>query len=321
MITTPYKKRYQQDPSVFGRVAVLCGGWSAEREVSLESGNAVFKALKASNINVEKIVLDQVDNQNNFIKRLLNNEFDRIFIALHGIGGEDGKVQALLDLLNIPYTGSDHAASAMAMNKLKAKQIWLQKDILTPDFIELSDDEDWETICNNLNRSIFVKPVLEGSSLGMSYVESAKNLETAYKKAKKHGTDVIAEQAVQGREFTVAILNNFALPPIELKTDHIFYDYNAKYIDETTEYICPVSLFDSEIEELKGISLSAFKELNCKGWARADFMRDEKGRFYLLEINTVPGMTSHSLVPMAAKEAGLIFDELVLEILMETFES
>ena len=220
-----YTRRYNGNPAQFGRVAVLCGGWSAERDVSLKSGEAVFLALKLAGVNVVKL-----DVSKDVIQQLLVEAFDTVFIALHGVGGEDGKIQALLDLMSIPYTGSRHAGSAIAMNKLKAKQIWLNKNIITPNFVELFLDSDWSQAFSDLNNAVFVKPVLEGSSLGMSYVTSASELKNAYLEAASHKCSVIAEQAIVGREFTVAILNGEALPPIELRTNHTFYDYEAKYI-------------------------------------------------------------------------------------------
>jgi len=265
-----------------------------------------------------KIEVEKDQSQKSLIECLLKNDLDRVFIALHGVGGEDGKVQALLDLMNIPYTGSGHASSAMAMNKLKAKQIWMTKNILTPKFTELSINSNWNEVFNELNGDLFVKPVLEGSSLGMSYVTDVAQLTQAYKKAYEHGCSVIAEQTIKGREFTVALLNDIALSPVELTTDHTFYDYEAKYTDSTTHYYCPVDLSEEKIKKLQNITLEAAKELDCYGWGRADFIQDDlTGDFYLLEINTVPGMTDHSLVPMAAKQAGLSFDDLVLEILMQ----
>jgi len=308
----PYQKKYNDNSSAFGRVAVLCGGMSAERDVSLRSGDAIFTALLRGGIDAIKI-----DVRKNIVEQIIDENVDCAFIALHGVGGEDGKVQALLSLLGIPYTGSDHASSAIAMNKLKAKQIWQSVGIATPEYLVLDERSDWECIITQLGNSIFVKPVLEGSSLGMSHVHTANDLKNAFYSAAEHNCQVIAEQAINGREFTVTILNGLALPPIELKTDHDFYDYDAKYVDTSTQYICPTSLTDIQLEQLKRISLHAFDEVGCSGWGRADFMQDEKGNFYLLELNTVPGMTDHSLVPMAAKAVGLTFDELALEILSQ----
>lgn len=307
----PYQKKYDAK-SRFGRVAVLCGGMSAERDVSLRSGDAVFSALLHANIDVIKI-----DVGSNVVEQILAEKIDCAFIALHGVGGEDGKIQALLSLLGIPYTGSDHASSAIAMNKLKAKQVWQSVDIKTPNYLVLNENSNWDEIITVLGNSIFVKPVLEGSSIGMSHVHTANDLKNAFYSAAKHDCQVIAEQAITGREFTVAMLNGVALPPIELKTDHDFYDYDAKYIDTSTQYLCPTSLINAQSEQLKNISLHAFDVIGCSGWGRADFMQDKNGNFYLLELNTVPGMTDHSLVPMAAKAVGLTFDELVLEILSQ----
>lgn len=309
---TNYEKRYQGDACAFGRVAVLCGGNSQEREISLLSGEAIYQALIDSGVNAIK-----VDVGHDIVNVLANQSFERVFIALHGVGGEDGKVQALLDLLNIPFTGSKHASSAIAMNKLKSKQIWQAAGIRTPAYTVITDTTDWPATTNTLGSSIFVKPVLEGSSLGMSHVHDEHQLCLAYKKAARHACDVIAEQAIHGKEFTVTLLNGVALPVIELNTDHDFYDYDAKYISETTQYQCPADLSEQKTIELQALAVQAFNEIGCSGWGRADFMQDSHGDFYLLELNTVPGMTDHSLVPMAAKALGLSFKELVLEILMQ----
>lgn len=305
-----YKKVPSIESDAFGTVAVLYGGLSAEREISLQSGNAVLQALQA-----KKIHAIGVDVDKDIISRLQEINPDRVFIALHGVGGEDGKVQGMLDWLGIPYTGSDHAASSLAMNKLRTKQIWTAVGLPTPKYQVLTEESDWLAVMDSLQHQVFVKPVNEGSSLGMSFVNRTDELEAAYKKAVEHDHTVIAEQRVDGKEFTVSVLNGQALPPIQLKTDHVFYDYDAKYISDDTQYLCPCGLTKEKIEELQSIALRAFHALGCKGWGRIDFMQDQNEQFYLLEANTVPGMTSHSLVPMAAKNIGLDFEELVFEIL------
>lgn len=243
---------------------------------------------------------------------------DRVFIALHGPGGEDGKMQAVLDWLAIPYTGSDHAASALAMDKLKTKQVWQSVGLVTPEYASLVENSDWQAVLDSLGGQGFVKPAHEGSSIGMSVVSTAQELKAAYEKAAHYDAKVLVERRIVGREFTVAVLNGVALPAIGLKTDHVFYDYDAKYVSNTTQYLCPCGLTQEKEAELQSIAQQAFAAVGCKGWGRVDFMQDEAGNFYLLEVNTVPGMTDHSLVPMAARQSGIEFNELVLEILAQT---
>ena len=300
-------------PENFGCVAVLFGGTSAEREISLESGHAVTDALKNMHIEVHGI-----DVQENLIEQMMGCNPDRAFIALHGVGGEDGRVQAVLEYLNIPYTGSDHAASALGMNKINTKRVWQSINLPTPNYAVLKDNTDWQVTLADLGGEAFVKPVREGSSLGMALVSSATELENAYREAGNFDNDVIAEQRISGAEFTVGILNDFALPVVQLKTSNVFYDYHAKYIANDTQYLCPCGLPENEENILRDLALRAFQAVGCSGWGRVDFMQDQAGNFYLLEVNTVPGMTSHSLVPMAAKAMGLSFAELVLEILAQT---
>ncbi len=297
----------------FGKVAVLYGGLSAERDISLQSGAAVLAVLQQEGVDAVGIDVDE-----DIVNTLFNIKPNRVFLALHGIGGEDGKIQGLLDWMKIPYTGSNHAASALAMNKLTTKQVWVGMGLSTPKYVALKGDEDWNSILNFLGGQVFVKPVNEGSSLGMSYAESVQDLKKAYEKAKQYDTVVIAEKKVVGGEYTVAVLNGQALPPIQLKTDNTFYDYDAKYISNDTEYLCPCGLSQKKVNEIQQIAIDAFKALGGSGWGRIDFMQNEKEEFLLLEVNTIPGMTSHSLVPMAAKNAGLSFGELVIEILSGT---
>lgn len=291
-----------------GPVAVLFGGTSAEREVSLKSGEAILQALLAQSIDARAI-----DTQDQSWQQRLTSDCKHCFIALHGGDGEDGTIQALLESMDISYTGSGVAASALAMDKVKCKQLWKTIGLPTPEFIELSDGSDWTAIIAQLGK-VFVKPVREGSSIGMAIAESADELEVAYKKAKCYDPQVIAEQLIEGAEFTVAILGDRALPAIRLETDSLFYDYEAKYISDDTRYICPCGLSSEQESLLQEIALSAFSSVGCSGWGRVDVMQDDKGNFYLLEVNTVPGMTSHSLVPMAAKAVAMSFEELVLDI-------
>lgn len=299
-----------------GRVGVLFGGLSAEREISLQSGAAVIAALVE--VGVEHIAIDVGDN---IIADIQAAKIDRAFLILHGPGGEDGRIQALLEFLNIPYTGSDVASSALAMDKLRTKQLWRGVDIdgkqglPTPEFTVLTQGSNFAQVLANLGGEVMVKPANEGSSIGMSRVNNAIELEIAFQKAAQYQGSILVEQLIVGAEYTIAILDGEALPPIKLETDHTFYDFNAKYIAEDTRYLCPCGLSDEKELELKTLALNAFNTVGCRGWGRVDVMADAQQNFYLLEVNTAPGMTSHSLVPMAAKAVGLSFAELVLRIL------
>ena len=299
----------------FGRVAVLMGGWSAEREVSLRSGNEVLSALQTGGVDAHK-----VDVNRDIAARLLSDNFDRAFNVLHGPGGEDGVIQGLLDIIGLPYTGSGVKASAITMDKIVSKRIWRSAGLPTPAFQRLTENSDWSAVVTDLGLPLIVKPVSEGSSIGMSVVESEAQLPVAWKLAAEHANDVFAEQWVDGEEYTVAILADEALPAIKLITPHRFYDYSAKYEVEDTQYICPCGLSYADEAAIADLSLSAFQILDASGWGRVDLMRDTKGEFLLIEVNTVPGMTSHSLVPKAAKQAGMDFPELVKRILATTLE-
>ncbi|MGI1678443.1 MAG: D-alanine--D-alanine ligase [Cellvibrionaceae bacterium] len=294
-----------------GVVGVLYGGTSAERDVSLQSGKAVLDALLRSNVNAIGI-----DVNDEVLTQLTSIKLDRVFIVLHGVGGEDGKIQSLLSFLHLPYTGSGVQASALAMDKLLSKQLWNGIGLPTAKFFSLDSDSDWEKVIDSLGGKAFVKPAHEGSSLGMSLVNNADELKTAFSHARKFDKTVIAETFLAGEEYTVTVLNDAALPAIKLETDNQFYDYDAKYISNDTRYLCPCGLSTEKENELKEIALNAYRSLGCSGWARVDLMADQGGEIYLLEVNTAPGMTSHSLVPMAAKAAGIGFEELVLRILL-----
>jgi D-alanine-D-alanine ligase len=294
--------------AIGGKLAVLFGGSSAEREISLKSGAAVAAAFIYQGVPVETI-----DVAEDGWMQYLQAEFSNVFIALHGPGGEDGTVQGALDCLGVKYTGSGVMASALAMDKFRCKLLWLGMGLSTPKFIELTADSDWDAIIADLG-AVIVKPACEGSSIGMSRAAKSEELHSAWQDAQAYGR-VFAEQWVAGSEYTVAILNGEALPAIKLETDAVFYDFNAKYISDETRYLCPCGLSAQEELELSELALAAFNSLGCEGWGRVDVMRDSDGRFYLLEVNTVPGMTDHSLVPMAAKQAGLNFEQLVLAIL------
>ncbi len=297
-----------------GSVAVLYGGLSAEREVSLRSGQAVHAALVRQGVSCQLI-----DVQENVVEQLQSQVFDRAFIALHGAGGEDGRIQALLEFLGLPYTGSGVQASALAMDKIKSKLIWLGMGLPTATFFKLEETTDWGAALEQLGGSAMVKPTHEGSSIGMSKVASADELRQAYEAARQYDNSVFAEALLTGAEYTVAILNDRPLPVIKLETDNTFYDYEAKYVSNDTRYVCPCGLSAEEELKLQELALAAFKSLDCKGWGRVDVMADTRGDFYLLEVNTVPGMTDHSLVPMAAKAAGIHFDDLVSELLSQAF--
>jgi len=294
----------------FGKVAVLMGGLSAEREISLLSGNAVLAALKAQGVDAHG-----VDVSENIVSDLAKQHYQRAFIVLHGRGGEDGTIQALLKLMSVPYTGSGVMASSLAMDKLKTKQIWLAMGLPTPDFCILDSEQSCQQALEKLSLPLIVKPVLEGSSIGMSKVESEDELIPAWQKAQQCGGTVIAEHWIEGDEYTAAMLGDQVLPMIKLKTTHKFYDYDAKYEAVDTQYICPCGLSEEKEAEFAALMTKAFNAVGASSWGRVDFIVDKNKQPWLIEVNTVPGMTDHSLVPMAAKQAGISFDELVLKIL------
>ena len=299
--------------SKFGRVGLLYGGTSSEREVSLMSGAAVHQALK--NLGVDVVLIDA---QNDLLQTLPSHNLDRVFIALHGPGGEDGTLQGALEYLGLPYTGSGVLASALAMDKLRCKQMWQGIGLATADFAVLDSQSDWTGIMQCLGGKAMVKPASEGSSIGMSRAETPEQLQLAWKQAAEFDMTVIAEPLLEGKEYTVAILGDQALPSIRIHTDEVFYDYQAKYFSDATQYQCPSDLSPERETEIRQLSMDAFNTVGCRGWGRVDLMVDSNGKFQLLEVNTSPGMTSHSLVPMAAKVAGLDFDQLVLAILEES---
>ncbi|MGD8812055.1 MAG: D-alanine--D-alanine ligase [Thioalkalispiraceae bacterium] len=299
------------NPQQFGKVAVLMGGWSAERNVSLQSGQVVLKALQENGIDAHAIDVQRESVLND----LQNGKFDRVFNILHGPGGEDGVIQGMLEILNLPYTGSGVLASALAMDKLRTKQMLDSQSLPTPAYMIMDKDTDFEYVVACLGLPLMVKPVLEGSSIGMTRVDEASQLVKAWEVAAAFSGEVIAEQWVEGSEYTVAVLNDEALPVIRLETPHAFYDYEAKYQTNDTQYICPCGLDAAEEARLQRLALSAMKVIGVAGWGRVDILCDEKGQPYIIELNTIPGMTDHSLVPMAAKAKGISFDELVIRIL------
>ena len=294
----------------FGRVGLLYGGTSSEREVSLKSGSAVHQSLL--NLGIDVIAIDAQDD---VIQVLPGHKLDRVFIALHGPGGEDGTLQGALEYLRLPYTGSGVLASALAMDKLRCKQMWQGIALPTPAFSVLDAQSDWLGIMQSLGGKAMVKPACEGSSIGMSRAETPAQLKQAWVHAAEFGLTVIAESLMEGAEYTVAILGDQALPSIRIETCETFYDYRAKYFSDATQYMCPSDLSSEREAEIRELSMAAFNSLACKGWGRVDLMLDADDSFQLLEVNTSPGMTSHSLVPMAAKAADLNFDQLVLAIL------
>ena len=297
----------------FGKVAVLMGGKSGEREVSLKSGTAVLKALQAQGIDAHGF-----DPKNQPLHDL--ETFDRIFINLHGRFGEDGCIQGALEMLHIPYTGSGVMASAIGMDKWRTKLLWRAMQVATPDFELVNANSDFAAIEQKLGLPLFVKPANEGSSIGISKVKTAGGLKAAYELAAQSDAIVIAEQFVGGGEYTVGIIGDgqgdyTALPIIRIVPKNEFYDFEAKYLRDDTEYRCPSGLSAEKEAQIQQEALLAFKAVGCKGWGRVDFLMDDNGSHYFLEINTSPGMTDHSLVPMAAKAAGISFEQLVVRIL------
>ena len=295
-----------------GRVAVLLGGNSAERAVSLKSGEAVYEALKAAGVDAFKL-----DLAGDLLAGLMGLKADRVFNILHGRGGEDGEIQAVLELLDLPYTGSSQCASALTMNKLLTKRVLCGSGIPTPDFIELGSEADCERLLDELGLPVFVKPNLEGSSIGMTPVHRAADLVPAWKKASAYG-EVFAEKWIVGSEYTAGFLDNLVLPLIKLDTPHEFYDYDAKYLADDTVYTCPCGLDDDMTARINQLVLQTIKVTGVRHWGRVDLMLDEAGQPWIIEVNTVPGMTDHSLVPMAARQAGLEMPDLVLKILSLT---
>jgi len=304
------------NPESFGKVAVLFGGKSAEREVSLKSGAAVLAALKRSGVDAHAF-----DPAVQDLQSLRDEGYERAFIALHGRFGEDGTVQGALELLGIPYTGSGVLASALGMDKWRTKLVWQAAQLPVPNYALLDAHSDWDAVVRQLGLPLFVKPANEGSSVGISKVKRAEQLQAAYREAAKHDKLVIAESFIGGGEYTVAILcdaakgGDQALPVIKIEPASEFYDYEAKYFRDDTRYLCPCGLDTEKEAEMQRLARQAFALIGGQGWGRVDFLMDETGRPYLLEVNTAPGMTDHSLVPMAARQAGIGFDQLVVKIL------
>jgi D-alanine-D-alanine ligase len=294
----------------FGKVAVLMGGRSAEREISLKSGAMVLDALRKSRVDAHAF-----DPRDRRLAELVAEKFERAFIALHGRFGEDGTVQGALEYLGIPYTGSGVMASALAMDKWRAKLLWQAAGMPTPAHELLTSQSDWARVADRLGLPLMVKPASEGSSIGMTKVTSVEALGAAYELAAGYDKAVIAEAFVEGIELTAGILGDEPLPLIRLETPRTFYDYQAKYFADDTRYICPCGLPERDEQRIRQVAFAAFELLGCSGWGRVDLMLDRAGDPFLLEVNTVPGMTDHSLVPMAARAKGMSFEDLCVRIL------
>lgn len=292
----------------FGKVAVLMGGTSAERKVSLKSGAGVLAALQRQGVDAH--AFDPAEQPLDALKG-----YDRAFIALHGRYGEDGTIQGALDLMGIPFTGPGVMASAVGMDKFRTKLIWQAAGLPVPEYAMLTADSNFDEVEEQLGLPLFVKPVREGSSIGVSMVTTEGGLRAAWQEAARHDPLVIAEAGVMGGEYTVGILGDRALPIIKIEPTTAFYDYDAKYFRDDTRYLCPCGLSAEKEAEIQAGALKAFQVLGGKGWGRVDFLMDEAGRHYFLEVNTSPGMTDHSLVPMAARVAGMDYDQLVLQVL------
>ena len=295
----------------FGKIAVLLGGKSAEREISLMSGNGVLKALRAKGVDAHAFDPAQRD-----LFDLKREGYARCFIALHGRGGEDGTIQGALEYLGIPYTGSGVMGSAIGMDKWRTKMVWIANGIPTPRFRILTEKENWASVARELKLPLIVKPANEGSTLGLTKVTAAKQLPAAYELAAKKYNDIaLAEQFVDGPEYTASVLGDEALPLIRIEAPKGNYDYQNKYFTDDTKYHCPSGLPPKKEEELKALTLKAFRAVGCRGWGRVDIMLDARKKPWLLEVNTSPGMTGHSLVPMAARAVGISYEDLCVRIL------
>jgi D-alanine-D-alanine ligase len=314
-LKTATTARRARTPGEFGKVAVLLGGDSSEREISLLSGNAVLAALKRRGVNAESF-----DPGRRAIQELASDGFDRAWIALHGPGGEDGVMQGALEWLGIPYTGSGVLASALTMDKLKTKRVVVGAGLTAPPYAVLNGPEDLARALEDVGLPLMVKPASQGSSVGITKVKTAAQLAGAYTEARAVDPIVFAERFIEGDELTVAVLAQRALPSIRIVPATEFYDYQAKYFRDDTKYHCPSGLTAAEEAEIQAAALATFRVTDCFGWGRVDFMRERgSGRFYFIEINTTPGMTDHSLVPMAARQAGIDFEELAWRVLESSF--
>ena len=310
----PFPPMRTNDAKVFGRVAVLMGGGSAEREVSLDSGRNVLEALRSRGVDAHA-----VDGIHALVDALVHGKFDRVFNILHGNrgGGEDGVLQGLLEALEVPYTGSGVLGSALTMDKIRTKQVWMSMGLPTPRFERLAPDSDVRAAALRLGLPVFVKPSSEGSSVGVARVTDEAGIAEAIRVAREYGGEMLMEQMVIGDELTVPVVGDLALPSIRIVPKQGWYDYNAKYLADDTQYLCP-GLEGAQEDAIRALALAAFRAAGCTGWGRVDVMRDRAGNLSLLEVNTAPGMTSHSLVPKSARTVGVEFDELCWRILEQT---
>ncbi len=299
----------------FGKVAVLLGGTSAERPVSLKSGGAVLDALLRKGVNAVGI-----DVGADVLAQLVKGGFDRVFIALHGRGGEDGTIQGALDLLGLPYAGSGVLGSALGMDKYRCKLVWRGLGLPTPEFCLISDEKELSKLAD-WGYPLVIKPVHEGSSIGISRVEDSSGLVDAWRAARGYDGQVLVERWIDGSEYTGGIIQGKPLPLIRVETPRKFFDFEAKYHEDSTRYYCPCGLPEADEARLQQLALTAFEGVGCRDWGRVDMLLDRSGQPWLIEVNTIPGMTDHSLVPMAARQAGLDFDDLVLTILAGTLDS
>lgn len=302
------------DPRAFGRVAVLMGGSSSEREVSLDSGRNVLEALRARGVDAQA-----VDGLPALLEALRENRFDRVFNILHGGVGENGVLQGALEALAVPYTGTGVLGSALTLDKIRTKQVWMAVGLPTPRYARLVVGDDVRAAAARLGLPVIVKPASEGSSVGVSRVFSEADLDAAVELAARYPGELLMEEMIEGQELTVAVLGETALPSIRIVPKGAYYDYHAKYVAEDTQYLCP-GLEGAPEEKIRKLAVKAFKAAGCSGWARVDVMRDRKGDFFLLEVNTAPGMTSHSLVPKAARQVGIGFEDLCWRILEMSME-
>ena len=296
------------EASNFGKVAVLMGGTSNERDISLESGEAVLDALHR-----KKVAAIAIDPKKDNLEQL--ESFNRAFICLHGKGGEDGEIQIFLEGINVPYTGSGILSSSLGMDKFKSKTIWNSKNISTPDFMQVNHADDFKEASNFCGLPFFIKPANSGSSIGIVIINNKKDFILAFEEAYKIDKIVIVESFVVGNEYTLPIIHNKPFPIVEIKSKTEFYDYEAKYLRGDTEFICPADIALPLVEDINKLCINAFNAIGCDGWGRVDFIIDKNKKIHIIEINTVPGMTSHSLVPMSARYAGVEFDDLVMMIL------
>ena len=296
------------EASNFGKVAVLMGGTSNERDISLESGEAVLDALHR-----KKVAAIAIDPKKDNLEQL--ESFNRAFICLHGKGGEDGEIQIFLEGINVPYTGSGIISSSLAMDKFKSKTIWNSKNISTPDFMQVNYADDFKEASNFCGLPFFIKPANSGSSIGIVIINNKKDFILAFEEAYKIDKIVIVESFVVGNEYTLPIIHNKPFPIVEIKSKTEFYDYEAKYLRGDTEFICPADIALPLVEDINKLCINAFNAIGCDGWGRVDFIIDKNKKIHIIEINTVPGLTSHSLVPMSARYAGVEFDDLVMMIL------